>query len=279
MIKSLNNRKIALILTLVCLVAIPLALKSWWAVPTLNTHNSMTSKAIGIIEEQKGQEYPDIIRFKGDIIEGSANMVADATIIHNAKSIIGWGKYGFDYKTLSQDKWDASIIPNYQKGYILGEQKGYWWLGNIAHLVEDMAAPPHSLRAHVGYRKSPDAFENAAAERHIVPDTNTYYHDGNWKPSEYPLGMELELQKYCSDNGKGVYSQTCKNLFHFKCKPPDVNLHWDGYKMVELIDDDSVEGCYLKKWEDVPEADQNGMTKELQNLGVNYTAGFLMTAS
>jgi len=49
-----------------------------------------------------------------------------------------------DYVKISENKWNDYVMKKYNAGAFGGRQGAYWYIGQIAHLTEDMAVPAHA---------------------------------------------------------------------------------------------------------------------------------------
>ncbi|MFA5778602.1 MAG: hypothetical protein WC947_00490 [Elusimicrobiota bacterium] len=107
-----------------------------WNAVLPDTHGPLAQQSISLLSELG--EYPDIVKFSNDIVNGSNGF--DAESAHTTPM-------GANVKDL-KDLWEIKILKNlYEEQYkFSGEKIGvYYYMGNICHLTQDQAVPPHAV--------------------------------------------------------------------------------------------------------------------------------------
>src|SRR6185369_14769089 len=62
---------------------------------------------------------------------------------------------------LAQFYWDHLVLPLYRIGGSSATQQSYYWLGRIAHLLEDLTVPAHVHDDIHGFPTNCDAYEDS----------------------------------------------------------------------------------------------------------------------
>ncbi len=108
------------------------------------------------------------------------------------------GLAGFDssYRR-AMNFWRLKVIPYYLKGDIY---QSYYWLGHVAHLLEDAAQPSHiHLDPHFGHREfpiigpvcgglNPDC-DDSFLERHTGDNFHSFENTYNWSGENFAAGQ------------------------------------------------------------------------------------------
>jgi len=255
-----------------------------------DTHEYMSRRAIELVIPESN--YPDVHKFKEAIIEGSSKTKNDSPVDYNVWGIITSGlihhyppgheaeNAQYNYTKLCEEKWkgvkygnnNAGILDKYNKKDYRGDMSAYWLIGNIAHLVQDMSAPPHAYKAH-GTSTHPgdpllpwppgDQIEYFASQIvGLIPSLGqTATYDSAIEVWGYPDKTGTAIRNYC------------------EATQPYCGKYYD-YEEGAAIGSYGVDG--VDDFPAKPEDGEPGHTeavKGLLGIGIEHTAGMLMSAS
>jgi len=273
--EKLQGKKVLVVTIAVILAIILFAIlaRAWMTgIAQPDTHNQLTTWAIELVN---GSDYPDIEKFKNDIINGSCGADNDEDIIPPGRLPVGYihrypirddliqENLNFEYENLSKAKWEGipgylGIIEYYKNKEFSGEQRAYWFIGNISHLTEDMSSPAHTYRHPHGRPLDPwHWFDNM--ETFFVPKiintipslgASAQYGGNTMNAWDYPELTRVAEIEYCRSNLSG-----CKYYYE--------DGHYDGFPSSP---------------DEATTAHYQAAIESMKN-GVEYAAGMLMTAS
>ncbi len=135
---------------------------AWWSVPTGfsgSTHHKLTDSAEGLLS---GSNYPDIIKFGGDVSDWTSGKTDDARA-HNLDSedpatvlntLLDGGPIG--------TWWDRAQREYKNNNYNSGDWSTYYYIALMMHLIEDQAVPAHAYNIKHGTPGYMDNMEQMA---------------------------------------------------------------------------------------------------------------------
>ncbi|MCI5135831.1 MAG: hypothetical protein D3920_12340, partial [Candidatus Electrothrix sp. AW2] len=266
------NKKMGLIKfnIICCLTAVLFSTTSaqaWWSenIPGWSwdlfgdTHERLSKDTLNSLPEI---EYPDLKKFYS-VIWGATEGNFDDADAHGGDSSENDG---------DANEWWRLSKEQYEKLKFDKDRGAYWYIGQMIHLVEDMAVPAHALDIlhYQNYRDlfDPDNFEHYAANNYskgtVTPENINYQ-----SPYDYKDTLKNATRKLITNSNSWSY---------FWIEKDDMSIA-NGHK--KYCDNDHL-GCYGPsgdKFNDPISDDQKKLVVNQLSNARNYAAGALAAAS
>lgn len=147
-----------------CLIVITLTLPNsvhaWWSEPFNDNHQRMSKDVLSHLENLENDDgCPDMrSEFYGTVIWRATEGSRDDKTAHGGDASANDGPAA---------KWWNEALSQYKQLNLRGEEGAHWYIGQMVHLVEDMAVPAHAfdIKHYLnGWDVfNPDNFEHNAA--------------------------------------------------------------------------------------------------------------------
>lgn len=192
---------------------------AWWSawVPDPSTHREITTSAVNSLPEDK---YKDIHRFSGTIIGATSGPTDDANA--HGKILEGDTEYPLAGEAGKFNGgpfllWEKRAGDALKENILTSGQGAYYYVGLMAHLVQDQAVPAHAANiyhasAFLGVPTNPDDLESFMAGRaptdfaalflDIAPDA--YYYSKENPEDSLIKQTQSKLSKWVYPNTGGV---------------------------------------------------------------------------
>ncbi|MDO8803068.1 MAG: hypothetical protein Q7R35_01435, partial [Elusimicrobiota bacterium] len=250
-----------------------------------STHYHITESAVNLLNTTTG--YPDIRRFGDKIIKATSGPRDDANA-HGKITDAEVGQIGRDdaanFNGGDFIKWWNYSDHKYKKRNFVGSgYNAYYYIGLMAHLVEDQAVPAHS--ANIFHLDPPDGLEKYAGAASLGPtavsskefgkDPRVYYYmvGDTGKSIIKNTQDKLPFWTSPSNNNQQFWKETdFPEIYKYTGQGfwPETDLGWghyggDGGMDIYPLENDTT---YTK-----------GISQNQLNEAASYTAGMLMAVS
>lgn len=157
----------------------------WWSSSLFgNVHGRICKKVFEFIDPK---EYPDLIYYRSEIIDGCGDENGHDSLIDNGGDVklLWFGKKEVEDPSNEEDRFIMGVLVNYN---LLNWRSAYKTIGAIVHLTQDQASPPHAANI----RHSPfDQFERFyESDNNITLVAIDVDIPDNLKPWEYYLFVQ-----------------------------------------------------------------------------------------
>ncbi len=248
-----------------CIIIIAISLLSgadiaygWWSEPLEDNHELLSKDALSS-QALSEAEFPDIKKY-GEVIWGATEGNMDDASAHDGDSSANDGPAML---------WWTSALEEYRRFNFGDEQGAYWYMGQMIHLVEDMAVPVHALdiNHYNGLEDllNPDNFEYFAANNYSASSVTV---ESGWN-FIYPSDYKDEVKKYTVNlinNDIGVTPPTKTGLDGW-------NYYWIYQSYTDPNND------RFPSTSDIADVEEKLLVENQFGKARNYSAGALIAAS
>lgn len=142
--------------------------------------------------------------------------------------------YDSSYR-LAQFYWDHIVLPHHWQGTDDGEARAYYWLGRIAHLLEDLTVPAHVHDDMHGFTTNCDSYEDSFKTVDSANDI-TEYRGSDYAGEEYQVDWLPNLEFF-----------DWTSVHPYSTPPPLFKLFWFTAQRTQYFwsDDATGEGYYV----------------------------------
>ncbi|MGR0481444.1 MAG: hypothetical protein ACTFAL_08615 [Candidatus Electronema sp. V4] len=251
-----------IILLIFCFLFIDTQSYGWWSEnPALewegDTHERISKDSLNSVSED---DYPDLIKYY-DVIWQATEGKLDDDSAHNGNGAANDGP--------SNDWW-LNALTKYKELKFEGEGEAFWYIGQMIHLIEDMAVPAHAIDIKHPF-PAIDNFEHYAAGNYIINN------EGVFHPScIYPVCSPDMYKDKLKTKTITIVNNSWSDFWIERSKINDL-------KHIEKYCTDGYLGCYGAdgdKFNDYYAAKEEKELKDSQLIYArNYAAGALTAAS
>lgn len=259
---------------------------AWWSAVVYNesTHHKLSDSALAKIDSAS---YPDIIKFKAAISNWTSGPSDDANA-HDGTAIPNDGSVKILWRWSQEQYMKFNFATGGPSTYTAQNGSAYYYIANIAHLVEDQAVPAHVYNIRHGGVMPKDHMEelvynyayNPTDVNTVVATDDTWNYEAMWNITDYNIS-DPSWRYYWMTLSEAIF-QPSYSVFLTSDIYPDGKTYWFsgvyGGDLLTTYDQYTYADMFPVFWVSADSAEKD-ITGYLLGQAAAHTAGALMKMS